>query len=242
VSASAAAPKKRGRPQLISADSIVDATLKVATAEGAHAVSMARVAAELGVASPALYNHVRSLDDLLGRAAGRLFEGLPIPSPELAWDEWIVESAFLLRSLMLENPILTRVPFLPAHVGFPPRMLEHGLAALQRGGFVTEHALTILGEHVRHVVDLVRAETSRAHSASEGRNVLTYLRETIETVDPDEIPLLIEAVGRWDRFGATLPAYGDRVFDWHMRIEVAGLRAMREGEFGPPWELPQRNF
>lgn len=45
-------------------DRVVDAATAIADAEGVGAVTLARVAADLGVRSPSLYNHVDGLDGL----------------------------------------------------------------------------------------------------------------------------------------------------------------------------------
>ncbi len=50
---------------------IADTAAAIADAEGLGAVTMARVAAELGVRSPSLYNHVDGRDDLLRHVALR---------------------------------------------------------------------------------------------------------------------------------------------------------------------------
>jgi AcrR family transcriptional regulator len=58
-------PPRRGPKALLTVDEIVRAAVAVADAEGLAAVSMARVAAELGKSTMALYRHVRSKDELL---------------------------------------------------------------------------------------------------------------------------------------------------------------------------------
>lgn len=56
-----------GRPRrpLLSRDRIVAAALALVDAEGLGALSTRRLAAELGVRGPSLYNHVGTMDDLL---------------------------------------------------------------------------------------------------------------------------------------------------------------------------------
>ena len=56
---------KRGRKPTIDAADITRAAIAVADAEGLAAVSMARVAQEMGNATMALYRHVKSKDELL---------------------------------------------------------------------------------------------------------------------------------------------------------------------------------
>jgi AcrR family transcriptional regulator len=75
---------RRGRKPSLSAADIVRAAIAVADAEGLAAVSMARVAAELGNATMALYRHVKSKDELLVLMADAAV-GLP---PELPDGDW----------------------------------------------------------------------------------------------------------------------------------------------------------
>ena len=56
---------KRGPRAGLSADAIVAAAIRIADAEGLEAVSMARVANELGFTTMSLYRHVASKDELL---------------------------------------------------------------------------------------------------------------------------------------------------------------------------------
>jgi hypothetical protein len=70
-------PTKGPRPGL-SIKRIVEATIKIAVTDGLAAVSMNRVAAELGAAPMSLYRYVASKDELLALA---LDTALGAPSP-----------------------------------------------------------------------------------------------------------------------------------------------------------------
>jgi AcrR family transcriptional regulator len=55
----------------LDAEAVVDAAARLADAEGLQAVTLARLAADLGVRPPSLYAHVVGLDDLHRRLATR---------------------------------------------------------------------------------------------------------------------------------------------------------------------------
>jgi AcrR family transcriptional regulator len=55
----------------LDAERVVDAAADIADAEGLEAVTLARVADELGVRAPSLYNHVDGRDDVLRAIAVR---------------------------------------------------------------------------------------------------------------------------------------------------------------------------
>jgi AcrR family transcriptional regulator len=52
-------------------DAVVEAAARIADAGGLEAVTLARLAGELGVRTPSLYSHVGGLDDLRKRLAAR---------------------------------------------------------------------------------------------------------------------------------------------------------------------------
>jgi AcrR family transcriptional regulator len=52
-------------------DAVVEAAARIADADGLDAVTLARLAGELGVRTPSLYSHVGGLDDLRRRLAAR---------------------------------------------------------------------------------------------------------------------------------------------------------------------------
>lgn len=59
----------RPRKPLLSRDRIVEAAGALVDAEGLDAVSTRRLAAELGVSGPSLYNHFRNKDEILDAVA-----------------------------------------------------------------------------------------------------------------------------------------------------------------------------
>jgi AcrR family transcriptional regulator len=57
-------------------DLVADAAIRIADADGLEAVTIARLAAELGVRPPSLYNHIESRDALLRTVATRAVDEL----------------------------------------------------------------------------------------------------------------------------------------------------------------------
>jgi AcrR family transcriptional regulator len=78
-------PNKGPRPAL-SLERIVAAAVRVATTDGLQAVSMGRVAADLGVSTMSLYRYVAARDELLALMADLSFEAPPAARrPEETW-------------------------------------------------------------------------------------------------------------------------------------------------------------
>jgi AcrR family transcriptional regulator len=63
---------------------VVSAAARIADADGLDAVTLARLAGELGVRTPSLYSHVAGLDDLRRRLAARGARGLADAMQEAA--------------------------------------------------------------------------------------------------------------------------------------------------------------
>ncbi|MFD4371832.1 TetR/AcrR family transcriptional regulator C-terminal domain-containing protein [Streptomyces sp. NPDC058486] len=86
---------------------IVETAVAVADAEGLAAVSMRRVAAELGVATMSLYRHVTDKDDLLVRMMDSAIAECPLPAvPPPGWREPLEVAARQLWSLFRDHPWL----------------------------------------------------------------------------------------------------------------------------------------
>jgi AcrR family transcriptional regulator len=77
----------RGRGGGLGREEIVATALKVAEAEGPEAVSMRRIAKDLGVGTMSLYHHIPTKDDLLDLMHDHVMGELVVPAEELA-DNW----------------------------------------------------------------------------------------------------------------------------------------------------------
>ncbi|MEV6561305.1 TetR/AcrR family transcriptional regulator C-terminal domain-containing protein [Nocardia sp. NPDC051756] len=84
----AAPPREPGRDTPLTATSIVRAGMAIADAEGLPALSMRRVAADLGVPTMSLYRHVGSKDRLVLLMADEAFGEAELPDPPpVGWRE-----------------------------------------------------------------------------------------------------------------------------------------------------------
>ncbi|ORT58889.1 TetR/AcrR family transcriptional regulator [Streptomyces sp. CB03238] len=128
-------PGKGPKPGL-SLERIVDAAVGLASAEGLPAVSMGRIAKELGVSTMSLYRYVGAKDELyvlmLDRAIGA---PPPPPAPGTGWREALATWAREQRAALQRNLWTVRVP-----VSGPPvtpnsvAWWEWGMVALEGTG------------------------------------------------------------------------------------------------------------
>jgi AcrR family transcriptional regulator len=209
---------KRGPRPGLSADLIVDAAIRLADAEGLEAVSMARVAAELGFTTMSLYRHVTSKEELL-----QLMWNASAPSSEqvvLEGDGWrprLLMWADVQRAVIDRHPWITQLPM--AAPPLSPNSLafvERGLATLDGTGLADGDKLRIIGlltsytlSEARMAHDALRAAKDQAArdqatAAGGGEPAPPWTFEALlrELVDEQTYP-------RLHRIAWTPPAEGD---------------------------------
>ncbi len=230
----ATAPKKRGpgRPALIDRESIVAAALAISREDGPRAVTMSGVAKRLGVGMPALYYHLRNLDELLAAVAEVRFAEMPVPDARLRWDRWLVAFANEFRALLQTEPLLVRVPYLSVHQPFPALVIDRGFRVLTRDGFSPLTAQMIFGEFLRRIVDLVYAEHARAEEAEHGVWPIGTQRARAATVTREQAPHLYALIDALGDLPDDLPEISDYIWEWNLCFELDGIRAML-GRDGP---------
>lgn len=109
------------RPRLIERDQVALAALRILDEHGLEALSLERIAGELGVSGPALYNHFDDKDDILREVSLLVLGGRPdaaLADPTVADDlvEWTVEVSkhFFVRASAHPRAALVLLTHLPA--------------------------------------------------------------------------------------------------------------------------------
>jgi AcrR family transcriptional regulator len=125
---------------------VIAAAMALIEAEGAQAVSMTRLATELGCGLVALYCHVSSTPALLDGVAAALVSGIEATEARDArWPAQLREQARAIRRAAVAHPRCTI-----AVAGRPPasaaslRPAERALGALREAGFTGPDAMRIL--------------------------------------------------------------------------------------------------
>jgi AcrR family transcriptional regulator len=92
----------------LSPTAVVDAAAALADAEGLNALTLARIAASVGVRTPSLYNHVASLEDVRRRLALRGLEELGAAMRDAAVgrarDDALIAMAHAYRDYATRHP------------------------------------------------------------------------------------------------------------------------------------------
>jgi AcrR family transcriptional regulator len=123
-----------GRPAQRSRAEIVAAAIGIADREGLDAVSMRRVAAELGAGAASLYRYVDTREELLDLMSDATGAEYPLPIPNGDWLAGLLAMADQMRAIMRRHPWLPGLVLTRAVIG------PNGLAVL-------EHYLALLEHH-----------------------------------------------------------------------------------------------
>ncbi|MFI1364925.1 TetR/AcrR family transcriptional regulator C-terminal domain-containing protein [Streptomyces griseochromogenes] len=226
-----AAPRPEGPPDASSGqvaltlERIVVAAVTVADTEGLAAVSMRRVAAELGVATMSLYRHVADKDDLLMRMMDTAIAEHPLPAdPPAGWREAIELAARQLWDLFRRHPWLA-----PALSVTRPQMITSALPYSEwMLGTLHAHGLDLHSAFTAHLMLLnyargiaVNLEAEREAEAHSGLDS----EEWMDTQEPALLAIL--ATGRFPALSRlAMTGYDfdlDAVFEFGLQRLLDGL-------------------
>jgi len=138
----------RSRPGLTRA-AVVARALEIGAAEGLEAVSLRRLAQELGVTPMALYRHVRDKQDLINAMTEAVLEGIDATTgigPGMPWTERLRLYIDNYKEQIDARPLALELSI--AYTGEGPRsfwaVLEHLLAILLDAGFARREAIVLI--------------------------------------------------------------------------------------------------
>lgn len=217
-------PKEAAPRRTLSRGAIVDAALAVLREGGMDAVSMRRVASELGTGPGSLYAHVANKDELLELLYDAIIGEVPLPDPDPArWREqvtrlWIDSRDALARGGDIARFTLGRVPIGPNAL----RIAESVMTLLRLGGVPDQAvawAVDVVGMYVTAsaVEDAVTAELSRA-----GRDPQEYydkIHRYFAGLPADRFPTIAALVPQM------MSGDGDERFRFGLELMIGGLAA-----------------
>ena len=210
----------------LSKAAVVERALALADELGLEALTIRRLAQELGVTPMALYWHFRSKEELLAGLGDRVWAEIDVDIDAAA--DWPAQLRGLLESL---------VAMLRAHPSASQLLLagekmhgeasimatETALAVLRRGGFTPEQASEIARNAMWTGLTLVMSEPGfdPAGTPEERTEVMRQSRIRLAMLPPDRFPRVVEAAG-------PLTACDDPDFHYQFGIDlfIAGVVAV----------------
>jgi len=183
---------KKANRERLTRERVVEAALRVMDTEGLEAVSMRRVAREVGVEAMSLYNHVHDKDDLLQGIRLRVFEafGYPVLTEDDPFENGR-RIARAWRDLMNAHPQMLE---LLAEDHGPPdslealRPMEIALAVLRSIGVPEEEVMQVFHAFGGYIQGSVMMERQMSFDKHGG------LAELAGRIDAAELPCVVAAL------------------------------------------------
>jgi TetR/AcrR family transcriptional regulator, tetracycline repressor protein len=204
---------------------VVEGALSLADSEGLEALTIRRLAKELGVTPMALYWHFRSKGELLDGMAARIFEEVDLSVDASAtWQEQLRAMLGSILGVLRAHPstailLSTRTASSEGSL----RATEVALDILGRGGFSPTEATQIARHALSTVTNLVSGEPGvvAREQSEELLDARRRARLFLESLPPERYPRLVEA--------ATPLSEGvdpDTYFAFGLDLLLAGIEAM----------------
>ncbi|MEV4156676.1 TetR/AcrR family transcriptional regulator [Nocardia salmonicida] len=180
--------------QPLSRDRVLDAAIRVADRGGVEAITMRRVAQELGVEAMSLYNHVPNKDAILDGVVDAVFAAIELPQAGGAdWREAIRARARSARSVLAQHSWALGLMDSRRNPGSATlRHHDAVLGVLRRAGFslpMAAHAVSLIDSYVGGFV-LQEANLPVAVPA----DVEAVAGGILANLPADELPYLTEMI------------------------------------------------
>jgi TetR/AcrR family transcriptional regulator, tetracycline repressor protein len=210
-------------------EQVVKRAVDLMAEAGLEALTLRRLAAELGVSAPTLYWHVRNKRELLDLMAAALVARAgrtTSPAPGQPWWEWLAERARLqFRALISHrDAALVVAGNRPTEATLPD--VEEVLGSLVAVGFPAPEALRVVLSVGNYVIGCaVERQAEEARSADPERDA--RLLEQAEA-----LPSLRAAVAGLD--DGPGPSAGDAGFEYGLGLLIDGVRAKHAALLSAP--------
>jgi AcrR family transcriptional regulator len=210
-------PAKAGRRRNpLSRDAIVDAALALLAKEGADALTVRRLAEELGTGPATLYWHIASKEELGELVYDRVMGEIELPEPDPArWQEQLKDLARQTYRVMLRHNDLVRFSLGRVPVG--PNMLrvmEWSLDLFRRVG-IPDQAAAYFGDIFGRYLDASVLEVTMRGDGPDPEQVGQYFAN----LPADRFPNLV------DLTRSMFAGNDDDRFEFGLDVLVRGLAA-----------------
>jgi len=143
---------------------VIDAALVIMDAEGLEAITMRRVARDVGVEAMSLYNHVADKEDLLDGICARVMADFRFPDEDGGWVETTRHGASEWRRVLKTHPNVLALfaerqkPMTDLDALMP---MEFALRTIRRSGIGERDAVQVFNVMGGYIMGFVMMETGR---------------------------------------------------------------------------------
>ncbi|MEU6565175.1 TetR/AcrR family transcriptional regulator [Nocardia nova] len=210
---------RTGRPPRLSRAQIVAAARELIETHGVQALTMRRLATELGVTPMAVYHHVADRDALLLLLLEEVAAAAVRPSPPADPRERLIVAARAMHDILAPVPWITEVLtaddlLSPAALWYPEAILDAAMACgLDADRAV--HAYRSIWYYTAGEI-LVRAAAERRRSRDDRP---PFREQVFADIDAEQLPRLAAVADRWAELTAA------DTYEQGLRALVGGLLA-----------------
>jgi AcrR family transcriptional regulator len=184
---------------------VLGTAIELADADGIEALSMRRLAQELGVEAMSLYHHVANKAEILDAIVDMVVGEFELPPPDAEWKSAIRTAAVSAHAILVRHPWSAPLVLSGSGVSMARlRYMEGILGTLRRAGFsadMTDHAYHALDSHIMGFTlwqvgmnlgsedDLkaMAGEFLAQLSVDEFPYLAEHIQQHLEPADPDDV-------------------------------------------------------
>jgi AcrR family transcriptional regulator len=216
--------------QPLSLERIIDAAFSVMAAEGYEALTMRRLATELGTGPASLYAHVDNKQELDSLIIDRVARDLHVPEPDPRhWQEQVKQMLRDVWEGLNRHPGLARAVIANIPTGSEALRVSEGLLAILQSGGIAEQvaawACDLLPMYVTAVCfeESVYARMAAGVPAEEtAAQVASQLHDYFSALPRDRFPHIVASAA-----ALTAGDGGDR-FEFGLSVLLAGIQAVSD--------------
>ncbi len=204
---------------------VVDRALALADASGLEALTIRKLATELGVTPMALYWHFRSKEELLGGLADRLWSEVDVSvDPADPWQDQLRRMLTSLLSVLRAHPVAAQL-FMHSEKRNAEAALnatEAALEVLRTGGFSAADASAVARSAMWTAIMLVMSEPGfESRNNAEQAELLRKKQIELATLPPSKYPRLVECA-----IPMTACDDPEQHYQFGVDLFIAGVRAI----------------
>ncbi|HEX6401088.1 MAG TPA: TetR/AcrR family transcriptional regulator C-terminal domain-containing protein [Actinomycetota bacterium] len=202
-------------------DRVIEAALRLMDHEGLEAVTMRRVAREVGVEAMSLYHHVEDKDDLLDGICEQVMTEFRYPERTGDWAEDCRRAARAWRRLLKDHPNVMRL-FAeqrgPARSVDSMRPMEFALGLIREAGISNRDTAQAFHAFGGYIQGFVMMELGSIAGGSDEAQLTMQAKVASEL--PEDFPTLRDVLPHFAECDA------DEQFEFGLDLLIRGLEAM----------------
>jgi AcrR family transcriptional regulator len=209
----------------LSKQRVLRAAMKLADSEGLDALSMRRLARQLGVKAMSLYNHVANKDEILDGLVDEVTREIDLPE-DVDWNTAIRRHAISARDVFIRHKWASNLLLERQNAGTARmRMTDWQLRKLREGGFsdaVVYHAFHVVEAYI---LGFTRLQLSVPYTRDE---LAGKAAEFIESLPLDDYPDLVEHIRQHMAPSEPDHGHGQSGFELGLDLILDGLERLRD--------------